>query len=196
MIQSFITLAMRTVSEPRVVAAELVAMRIERRTLWSALVLAVVLNALVYQLTLVISPPPAGALPQMLSSPLVFALLVGAGLVLSIFSITYAGRVLGGTGRLDDIMTVLIWLQYLRFAVQLLALILMPVIPSMASILVLIASLYGMWLVLNFVDVGHGFGNLFTSFGVLVMSALGIMLGLAILLTLLGLQNMGLTPYV
>jgi hypothetical protein len=44
--------------------------------------------------------------------------------------------------------------------------------------------------------VAHGFENLLTSFFALILSGLGIVLGLAILLSLLGVQNMGLTPYV
>jgi len=195
MLNAFVTLAVRTLTDPRAVAADLMGMSLPRNTLWIALALAVVLNTLVYQLTLVIAPPPM-PLPGLLASPVAFAVFVAAGLVLSIYALTYVGRTLGGKGSLETIMTLLIWLQYLRFAVQVLALVLSPVIPGLAGLLVFAASLYGIWLLLNFVDVGHGINNLITSLGVLIMTMLAITLGLAMLLSLVGIQNLGLTPYV
>lgn len=195
MLSAFINLMIGTLSQPRDAAAEILSIRPNRSVMWSALVLAVLLNTMVYQISLFASPPQV-ALPVIFSSPIIFAILIGSGLVLSIYSITYAGRFIGGRAVLDDVMALLIWLQFLRFAVQLAAFLLMPIIPGIAGLLILCATLYGMWLLLQFVDVAHGFENLLTSFCALILSGLGIMLGLAILLSLLGVQNMGLTPYV
>ena len=195
MLSAFINLMIGTLSQPRDAAAEILSIRPNRSVMWSALVLAVLLNTMVYQISLFASPPQV-ALPVIFSSPIIFAILIGSGLVLSIYSITYAGRFIGGRAVLDDVMALLIWLQFLRFAVQLAAFLLMPIIPGIAGLLILCATLYGMWLLLQFVDVAHGFENLLTSFFALIISGLGIVLGLAILLSLLGVQNMGLTPYV
>lgn len=195
MLNALIQLALRTVTEPREVAAELIAMRIQRPVLWLALALAVILNAIAFQISLVLSPPP-DSMPLIFSSPFVFAVLIGAGLVMSVFATTFAGRFLGGTAALEDVMTLLVWLQYLRFAVQVITFFLMGIIPGIAGILVLGATLYGMWLLLQFVDVAHGFNSLLTSFGALMLSGLAIMIGLAIILSMLGIQNLGLTPYV
>ena len=195
MLSAFINLMIGTLSQPRDAAAEILSIRPNRSVMWSALVLAVLLNTMVYQISLFASPPQV-ALPVIFSSPIIFAILIGSGLVLSIYSITYAGRFIGGLAVLDDVMALLIWLQFLRFAVQLAAFLLMPIIPGIAGLLILCATLYGMWLLLQFVDVAHGFENLLTSFFALILSGLGIVLGLAILLSLLGVQNMGLTPYV
>lgn len=190
MMNALLALALRTLKSPREVAGELMHMGIARSHLWSALALAVVLNTLAYQLSLVLSPPPAGV-PTFMASPVIFALLVGTGLLLSAFGVTYTGRMLGGTGSLDTILTLLIWLQFLRFGVQLVGLVLMLALPGLAGMLILAASLYGMWLLLNFIDVGHGLDNLMKSVGVLVLSGLAIMLGLAVVLTLVGVQNLG-----
>lgn len=188
-------LAKRTVTQPRAAAEDLVAMNIPRGTLWIALALAVVLNTLVYQVTIVIAPPP-GPLPVLLASPLPFALFVAGGLIVSIYALTFVGRRLGGSGSLETLMTLLIWLQYLRFAVQIVALVISLFAPGLAALVVFSASLYGIWLLLHFVDVGHQLNNLLTSFGVLVMAMLAIMICMVILLSLFGLQNLGLTPYV
>jgi len=196
MFNAFLTLALRTIQDPRTVAAELVAMQVPRAQLWLALALAVVLNTLVYQLSLFSASGDVAQLPRLFTSPLLFAVVIGAGLVMSIVALTYPGRALGGTGDLNAIMTLLVWLQYLRFAVQIVAFVLTPLVPAIAGLLVLGASVFGLWLVLNFVDVGHKLNSLFTAFGVMVMAMLGIMLGLAMLLSLLGIQNLGIAPNV
>ncbi|WP_293450760.1 hypothetical protein [Planktotalea sp.] len=195
MLNAFLNLAVRTVTEPRSVAAELLAMRLDRTMLMMALGLAVVLNTIVYQLSLLAAPPTSN-LPILFTSALIFALFIGLGLVLSIVSVTYAGRFLGGKATLEGIMTLIAWLQFLRFGLQLVTFVLMPIIPGLVGLLALCATLYGMWLLLQFIDVAHEFYNLFTSFGALVLAGLGIMLGLALAISLLGVQNMGLTPYV
>lgn len=195
MIAQFATYAVRTVQEPRAVATEIAAMRLPMQTLWMLLLLAIVLNTLAYQATLFIVPPP-GPIPALFSSPVLFAALVGGGLIASIFALTYVGRSLGGRGDLRTIMSLLIWLQYLRFAVQLLAVVLMPIAPALVSLVVFAASLYGIWLLLNFVDVGHGLNNLMTSFGVLVFAFLAVMFALAFLVSLIGLNTLGILPNV
>ncbi|MEP5154083.1 YIP1 family protein [Planktotalea sp.] len=195
MLNTFLTLFARTLSEPRTVAAELINMRFERSSLWLALGLAAVLNAIAFQFSQLLTPSEI-ALPIIFSSPVVFALLIAAGLAMSVYSFTFVGRFFGGTATLEGLMTLLIWLQFMRFTVQVLAMVLVFIVPSLAGLLVLGASIYGMWLLIQFIDVAHAIESTFTSFGILVASGLAIMIGLAILLTLLGVQNMGLTPYV
>lgn len=196
MLNTLLTLALRTVQEPRVVAEELLAAQLPRQQLWLALALAVVLNTVVYQLSLMLGPAPAEALPLLFSSPLMFATVIGAGLVLSIYAIAFAGRFVGGVGDVNSIMMLFVWLQYLRFAVQLFAFVITPIVPLLGGLVVMAASVYGLWLALNFIDVGHKLDSLFTSFGVMIMAMLGITLGLAVLLSLLGITNLGLLPNV
>ena len=195
MLNALLPLAVRTITHPKEAAAQVVQFQMPRSTLWSVLALVVVLNAIAYQLSLLITPPQQ-PLPALFSSPFLFATLIGAGLILSVYSITYAGRFIGGKGTLDTIMLLLVWLQFLRFLLQMLTFILIPLVPGLAGMLVLCASLYGMWILLQFIDFAHEHNSLAASFGTLILSGLGIMLGLAILLSLLGVQNMGLTPYV
>lgn len=195
MFNTYLTLFMRTLSEPRSVAAELIEMRFERPALWLALALAAVLNAIAFQISQVLTPT-GGALPPLFSSPVFFTLLIAAGLVMSIFAFMFVGRSLGGTATLEAMMTLLIWLQFMRFAVQIVAVVLVFILPAIAGLLVLGASVYGIWLLIQFIDVAHGLNSIATSFGILIAAGLAIMIGLAILLTLIGVQNMGLIPYV
>lgn len=195
MLNFIVSLAVQTVMQPRQAAARLSAYELPRAQLWPGLALVVVLNALAYQLSVLSAELPAG-FPSLLASPLLFTAMLALGLILTIYAIYYVGRALGGKGSFERIMTLLIWLQVMRLLVQLAAFILTPLSPALGGLLVFGASLYGIWIVLNFVDVGHEINSLFTSFGILVMSLLAIMLGMAVALSIIGIQNLGLTPYV
>lgn len=195
MIQSFVELGLRTVKEPRIVAKELIHLRVDRSHLWTALALAVVLNTLVYQITFLATPQNDIA-PLIMIGPIGFAVVIGVVLMLSVVSLVYAGRTLGGKAQFDTVLKLLIWLQYLRFVVQIAALVLTPIIPGLAGLLVFGASLYGIWLLLNFVDVAHEFNSLFISMGVLLMSFFGIIIGLAVFISVVGTGVIGLTANV
>lgn len=178
-------LALETIRAPRSAAAQLIGLGLPRELLWTALALVVILNALIFTLTNMVSPPPA-EMPMVVMAPLPFALLLGAALVASIFALFWVGRGLGGQARLDDLMVLLIWLQSLRVALQLALLVLMPVVPALASLIVLAASILGIWILVNFVDVAQGFDSLLKSLGVLILSTLGMAIALSLVLSLFG----------
>ncbi|MFP4274875.1 MAG: YIP1 family protein [Paracoccaceae bacterium] len=178
-------LALETIRAPRSAAAQLIGLGLPRELLWTALALVVILNALIFTLTNMVSPPPA-EMPMVVMEPLPFALLLGAALVASIFALFWVGRGLGGQARLDDLMVLLIWLQSLRVALQLALLVLMPVVPALASLIVLAASILGIWILVNFVDVAQGFDSLLKSLGVLILSTLGMAIALSLVLSLFG----------
>lgn len=178
-------LALETIRAPRSAAAQLIGLGLPRELLWTALALVVILNALIFTLTNMVSPPPA-EMPMVVMAPLPFALLLGAALVASIYALFWVGRGLGGQARLDDLMVLLIWLQSLRVALQLALLVLMPVVPALASLIVLAASILGIWILVNFVDVAQGFDSLLKSLGVLILSTLGMAIALSLVLSLFG----------
>ncbi|MFP4043874.1 MAG: YIP1 family protein, partial [Rhodosalinus sp.] len=118
--------------------------------------------------------------------PVPFALFLAAGLVGTIYALWYVGRMLGGEGALGDIMVLLVWLQALRLVVQAALLMLVPLSPVLSSLVVLAAAAIGFWILLNFIDVAHGYGNLLKSLGALALSVLAMALGLTFLVTLFG----------
>ncbi|MFP4239649.1 MAG: YIP1 family protein [Rhodosalinus sp.] len=178
-------LAVDTIRTPREVARRLMDLKLPRDALWTALALVVVLNAALYSASNMIAPPPDDlAVP--IVAPVPFALFLAAGLVGTIYALWYVGRMLGGEGALGDIMVLLVWLQALRLVVQAALLVLVPLSPVLSSLVVLAAAAIGFWILLNFIDVAHGYGNLLKSLGALALSVLAMALGLTFLVTLFG----------
>ncbi|MFP4404320.1 YIP1 family protein [Rhodosalinus sp.] len=178
-------LAVDTIRTPREVARRLMDLKLPRDALWTALALVVVLNAALYSASNMIAPPPDDlAVP--IVAPVPFALFLAAGLVGTIYALWYVGRTLGGAGSLGDIMVLLVWLQALRLVVQAALLVLVPLSPVLSSLVVLAAAAIGFWILLNFIDVAHGYGNLLKSLGALALSVLAMALGLTFLVTLFG----------
>ena len=178
-------LAVDTIRTPREVARRLIDLQLPRDALWTALALVVVLNAALYSLSNMMAPPPDDlAVP--IVAPVPFALFLAAGLVGTIYALWYVGRTLGGEGSLGDVMVLLVWLQALRLVVQAALLVLVPLSPVLSSLVVLAAAVIGFWILLNFIDVAHGYRSLLKSLGALALSVLAMALGLTFLVTLFG----------
>lgn len=180
------TLAMDTLRDPRTTAGRLIAQDVGMPALWLALVLAAVLNALLVGVNMVLFPTASFPLPPIFLNPLVYAAVMAAGLAFSIFVLTWVGGKMGGQARLQEVAVVLIWLQYLRLAAQVLLLVMTLLIPVLAVIATFAIALYSFFLLLTFLDVAHRFGSLGKSALVIVFSFLGVIFALSMLLTLLG----------
>ncbi|MFU8882482.1 MAG: YIP1 family protein [Rhodobacterales bacterium] len=179
-------LVVDTLRDPRATAERLIAQDIGMPTLWAGLALAAVLNALLVGVNLMLFPNAAFPLPALLLNPVIYAVMMAAGLAFSIFVLTWVGGKMGGQGALQDVAVLLIWLQYLRLVAQLVLLVLTLVIPVLAIIATLAVALYSFWLLLTFLDVAHRLGSLGKSALVLVFSFLGVIFALSMLLTLIG----------
>ncbi len=182
-----VDLARETLADPRGAARRILALRLDGSTLLQAAALIVALNAAVFGLSNMTAPPPPNmALPAMVTSPLAFALVLGGGLLLTVWALTQVGRMLGGQGGFADLLALLVWLQSLRLAVQVALLVLVPLLPAIAGIVVLVASVWGLWILLCFVDEAHGFGSLPRAAGTTVLAFVAMALGLSFLLALFG----------
>lgn len=188
-------LAVLTVKNPAIAARALVAMNFPREVLWTALSLAIILNTLLFAVSNMLSPAPS-PFPALFGVPAVYMTIIGVGLVLSIYSIHWIGRLMGGQGSLDDVMTLIVWLQYMRIAVQIATLVLAVTFPALAALLVLVAGLMGIWIMLNFVDQGLQLGSLGRSAVVLIGSVVAIAVIVSVLLTLVGGTLLGPAAYV
>ncbi|MDK3072708.1 Yip1 family protein [Sedimentitalea sp. JM2-8] len=188
-------LAILSIKDPAQAARMLLTAEPAREALWTALAVVAVLNAILFTLSnmLVSGPVP---LPGMLSAPVVYCLLVAGGLILTIHALFWSGRVLGGTGTIDDIMTVVLWLQALRLVAQVAVMVLLLFMPLFSALLVFAVSLYGLYMLLHFINQAHRLDSLGRSAGVLVGAMLAIVLGLTLLLSLFGGSIIGSNPYV
>ncbi|PIL20407.1 hypothetical protein P775_09715 [Puniceibacterium antarcticum] len=190
-------LAWQTVVAPRDVARLLLALRPGREALLLGFALVVVLNALIFGLSSLTMPmADTGTDEFAMISPTLFMLALGAALALTIVALTFAGRALGGTARIEDIALLLIWMQGLRVLVQIAMLMLVPLNVSFSMLLVVAASATGVWILVHFLDEAHGFGSLMRGLSVMLLGVAGAALGLAFLLSLIGATTMGLNGYV
>jgi hypothetical protein len=192
-LDGFLKLALQSVTNPREVAALLLSIRPSREAIWIAFALVVVVNALVFSASMLITPGP---IPAFVASPVSFLLLQGGTLAGTILAFTYVGRLFGGRARLEEIALLMIWMQGLRVIVQGALLVIMPVSGMLAGLLTMVASGLGIWIVVNFLDEAHELGGLLRAVAVLILGVLAMAFGLSLLLTFAGFTPEGMTEYV
>ncbi len=178
-------LAWQTVTAPRDVAQLLIAARLSHEAILTAMALVVALNALVMgvlQLGM-----GAGALPFVMS-PVLFGALLAAMLMVSVMVLTGVGRLMGGTGRAEDLAVLLAWLQAVRVLWQVIVALAALLAPALASILAVLGFLAGIYIILNFLDVAHGFNNLLRALAVLVIGGLVLVMAMSLLVSLMGIS--------
>ena len=183
-------LALLTVQDPAEAARQLMAIQLDRGTLWTAVFLVAVLNTLLAGLNNVLMPNTT-PIPGLFDVPAVYFFFVGGGLVLTILTLFWVGRAFGGEGSMEDIMVVVVWLQFMRVLVQATALVLLLTIPMLSILLILVAALVGIWILVHFVDQAHRFGSLGKSAGVLIAAFVGMVVGVSILLSMIGVSAVG-----
>ena len=178
-------LAMDTLRDPRGMAARLVALDLGLPTLWTALALGAVLNALIFSVNMMLFPTTF-PVPGLFSNPVLYAVAMAGGMVITMHLLTWVGGMMGGQGKLADVTVVMVWLQYLRLAAQAVLLLLTILMPVLAVMATLVVAFYSLWLLLNFLDVAHRFESLGKSALVLVFAVVGITIGLSFLIALIG----------
>ncbi|MFD3189175.1 YIP1 family protein [Sedimentitalea sp. HM32M-2] len=188
-------LTVLSVKDPASGARAVLRWPIRREGLWVALALIAVLNALLFSLSNLLVPGPS-PLPGLFGVPLVYCGLVVGGLILTIYTLFWVGRALGGSGSLEDVMRVILWLQALRLLVQAAALLLILTVPVLSALLVFGASLYGIFMLLHFVNQAHGLKSIGRSAMVLIGAMLAMVLALTLLISLFGGPIVGSSAYV
>lgn len=193
--EGFLRLSWQTVVAPREVARLLLSLRLGHEALFLCFAIVVVLNTLLFSLSAQIAPP-SEVLRPILSSPLIFMLILASTLAITALSITWTGRAMGGKARLEGVGLLIIWLQAMRLLVQGGVLLIMPLSQSIAGLLVVAASAFGIWILVNFIDAAHEFASLFKAALVLLLGLTGMALGLSLFLGLIGATTMGLNTNV
>ncbi|MGV6802881.1 MAG: Yip1 family protein [Ruegeria sp.] len=165
-------MAVLTLSNPAEAARRLLTITPSRDVLWIALALVVVLNALAQSASTLVFPAFDPTL-EMTFEPVVQSVATSAGaLLLGIFAFLFVGRLLGGTGTLDGIMFLMVWLQFLQILGQVVVFFVVLVVPTFFLMLVLGMSLYSLYISLHFVNQAHKLNSLGKSFVVILVSGL------------------------
>lgn len=191
--EDVIDLLRQTLFKPADAARRLMDMRLPTEWLWMALALMAILNAIVYTASLQLSPEPdasAGLMPAAFQAPILFAALLFGALALTVIALYYVGQGLGGEAAMPDILVLMTWLQVLRLLVQGAVLVLALGVPALAALVVLGAAIWGVYILISFIDAAHRFDNRFKAAGVIVLSFVAMAIGLSTLLSLIGIITM------
>lgn len=183
-------LVQQTLREPQAAAARIIGLGLGRETLWTGLALVAALNTFVVLLALQISPPTM-AMPSYFDQPLVLFFLLAGMMVVYIHAMFWTGRVLGGAGDLGDVLALVVWFQFLRAAAQLGVIALSLALPVLGLFATLVVAIWGLWIFLNFVSAALRLPTVWHALAVLVLSAVGLIVGLGLLMALIGLLTQG-----
>ncbi|GAB1363499.1 Yip1 family protein [Rhodobacter sp.] len=182
--QDILPLAQFTLNDPRRGLRAVLNLGLPLQTGVLALMLIAVLSALISHAQLALMPVAGNPLLDFLmGSPFRSALIQAAGLLLTAGMIHWIGRAWGGTGRLDEAVWAVAWLQVFMLILQLgelvAILLFMPQLALMATLVGLAASC---WLISMFVAEVHGFRSPVKVFFGIVASTVAISFVLSFLL--------------
>lgn len=191
--QIAVTLVLRSLTEPRKVARWLIDLHLSREALLTGFALVVVLNTVLFSLSMLILNGP---LPGILARPSIFAMMQAASVGITIVTFHWAGRFIGGKAQMADMAVLVIWVQALQVLVQALLLVLIPVSGFLGGTIVTLTTVIGLWILVNFIDEAHGFGSLIKSVGAVIFGVVGMSFVLSLLLALIGVSATGINGYV
>ena len=188
--KGFFNLAVESITAPREVARLLMSINMNREAILTAFALTIVLNTLVFGVTLLMAPASENV-PFFLASPTGFLAAETVTLGGTILAFTIMGRVLGGSGRLADMALLMIWLQILNVLVQVFTIALIPVSEAMVGLVVLVSSGVGIWILVNFVAEAHGLPGLGRALAIVLLGLLALGFTLSLLLVFAGVSPEG-----
>ncbi len=187
---NWIKLGVLSVKDPKQAAGILMGMRLETGVLWNALLLVALVNTFLFVFSVEFiglqSPYPA-----FFTTPFInFAIMV-VGLALMVFALVFTGRIMGGSATFNDVLALVIWVQIVQAAIQILAYLALIFVPLVANILTLAGGLIGLYMLVHFINESHKFKSLGKSAMVMIGALLGVVIGLSILAILVGGPDVG-----
>lgn len=190
-----IPLVKTTVRNPPDAARMIMGLNLSREVLWTALALVAALNTLIIQALLSGSGPNA-AIPSYFYAPLTLFVLMAGVMVVYVHALFWAGLMVKGQGRLDDLLAVVVWLQALRTAAQVGIILVSLMVPAIGMLAMVLVAVWGFWILLNFIATALNLPSPAYGLVVLIIGLAGLVLGLSILLALVGVGAQGNTPNV
>ena len=187
---TFPQLGLLTLRDPTAAAAIILRWNLPKEALWTAVGLVSVIVTILSTLSNMLFPVPA-PLNVLAANPFIYFLIAAGGFVATVYAVFWTGRFLGGQGRVEELMVLFLWLQALRAAAQAVVLVLLIVAPFLASFFVLFVGLATIWIFVHFINAGLRFESLVKSVVVLILGAILLIVGLSILLSMLGVSNVG-----
>ncbi len=184
-----------TLRQPDATARSILLRQWPREAIWTGLLLAVVLNALFYAL-LNLWFPLVGQLALLTLSTgsyIVASLLFSLGFTALL---GFCGRWLGGSGAFLPLLSLMVWLQFVQLALQMILILVMLLSPLIGGLLSLLSNVFVFFVLLNFVNEAHGFASLWRALAVVLMAAIVTLFAMTFIVGLVGPTFFGLPEHV
>jgi hypothetical protein len=190
--QSWMQAVWTSIMEPTASARRALAMQVPHDVLWTALALTAVLNVIFVSTLQYITKTPIAMQDQMLpTTPFGLLAVMAVFLVMFVFALSYAGRMLGGHGTVNGSLILMVWFQAISLTLEAVQMVLVLISPAIAGIFGLLAFGALIWCFMNFIKVLHGFDNLLKTTVVVAVALIGTALLSSIFLTVFGIVNAG-----
>ncbi len=183
------SLIVKSFQDPRSAMAEVVSLQLPRQTLWLLFALACAASVILSYVTGFFLPRPdlpEGTLVFEPSPFFLFGLLLASQGVLLFLGTVVAGRMAGGQGSFDDVLSLVIFQQVILFALNVIQLIIALIIPDGAALFGIGAMIIMVWQLCHFMAQIHGFKSAVFVFMGGVASIFVISIVLSIVLISLG----------
>jgi hypothetical protein len=200
MTQTWRDLAISTVRQPAEAAETVLSLQLGRDALWTALALISVVSTILFMASNFVArgtvnqifyfdvPDENGTIVQLMwhITPIGYLAMVASGMILTIVALFWAGRFLSGTGSLRDMTLLIVWLHGLHLCALVAIFAMSLITPALATFFALCEAVVLIYVLLHFVNVGHGLGSLWKSFAVLVIMSVIAFVAVAIVTLFLG----------
>lgn len=179
-------LLQEAIMTPRQSARRILSLGLTGQEIWAAAALGAILTILVLYLGMLLAGPLGGlTMAAMVPQPfLLVALQLGFTAFMALL-VARLGAWAGGQGNFAASLTVMVWLQFILLAVQVVQLVLSVVLAPLAALISIGSIALFFWLLTNFVAEVHGFRNLAQVLVAVVMSMIAAAMGIALLFSLI-----------
>ena len=158
-------LLLDTVRSPAEVARIILRLGLERDALWMALGLVTVISVLVAAVLGLMLPVPEDAARDTIPlTPFLYAVILGGALIVMVFALHFTGLMLGGEGQFEDTLALVVWLQVVLIALQVVQSVSFVVLPALAALITVGSVALAIWVLVNFINEAQRFGSLGRAF--------------------------------
>lgn len=169
-VQNLKSLLRLSVTEPEKGAAAVIALDPPVGARWMLLALVVALGTVMAYLL-----PLLGGAGETLPTPITAAVLQGGMNLAAVALIAAVGRMFGGHGSFEDALLLVGWLQVIMLGLQAVQLVVLLILPPLASLVMIASVALFFWLLSGFICALHGFqsrfGVLLATLGTLFVAA-------------------------
>ncbi|MFO1210013.1 MAG: YIP1 family protein [Amaricoccus sp.] len=184
-------LVLDTLLHPRAAARQVLALSFSPGQLVEAAIVVTCVGMILGYAAVATSPDAIEISVPVLDYPLLGAVAQLAIMAVMAFLTVRIGRLFGGRGNLNGAIALVIWLNAMMVLIQVVQLVALAIVPPVAAVIAIATLIWIFWAYANFVAELHGFGNSFIVLGAVVLTAIVLFFGMAMLFAILGITPQG-----